>query len=117
MLLVYRGKGFMVPLILGGCPFIVRWIFIAINGPIAKRSNGSDAQILPILLGLVIGGAILFAWGRYLNSRPAVRGIERMTGREVVVKPQHSMYGVKVEYWGIFSLACAIAAYWYRGLR
>ena len=87
-----------------------------INGPMAKRPDGSDIHVWPILLGMVVSGAVLFPWGVYLNHRPATRAIDRMTGREVMVRPNHSMYGLKVEYWGLVAVAGAIAIFVFRGL-
>jgi hypothetical protein len=39
-----------------------------------------------------------------------------MTGREVMALPNHSMYGVKVEYWGLVAVTGAIIIFFFRGL-
>jgi hypothetical protein len=107
MYFCWRGKGWIAPEILFGFPYGIRWIFQKITGDIAVRPDGLDAHLWPILLGQVLAGLFLFVWGRNLNNRPAQRAIERATGREILVRPNHGMYGVKVEYWGIVSVAGA----------
>jgi hypothetical protein len=116
MVFVWRGKGWIVPIILLGCPVVFELVFEKLNGPSPKRPDGSDLHVWPLLLGMVLGGVFLFVWGMFLNNRPPVRAIERMTGREILVKPSHSMYGLKVEYWGVVSLAGAILLVWFRGI-
>lgn len=116
MMYAHSGKGWLVPLLLLGCPFGVYWAVERINGPMATRPDGSLAHVWPILLGLVLAGMILFACGLYLNSRPPTRALEQMTGRVVLVRPRHTAYGIKVEYWGLVSMAGAILVFWFRGL-
>jgi hypothetical protein len=116
MVFSWRGKGWIVPIILPGFPFGADWVVGMINGPMAKRTDGSDVHIWPILLGMVLSGAFLLPWGVYLNHRRATRAIDRMTGREVMALPNHSMYGVKVEYWGLVAVTDAIIIFFFRGL-
>jgi hypothetical protein len=108
--------GWVVPEILLGGPVGMRWIVQRFTGDIPTRPDGADAQIWPVLLGMALAGLFLFAWGRYLNNRPAQRVIERATGRDMLARPNHSMYGVKVEYWGIVSLTGAALLLCLRGV-
>jgi hypothetical protein len=45
----------------------------------------------------------LMSWvvGQYLNKKETRYLIDKMTGEEVVLKPNHTFFFIKVEYWGV----------------
>lgn len=54
----------------------------------------------PKLLALALSGFIVLFIGKFLNGRKGKVVIEKDTGREVVLKSQHSFFFINVEYWG-----------------
>lgn len=51
-------------------------------------------------VALWLSGAGCWFLGRYLHGRPGQIVIDKATGVAVTVKPVHSMFFIKLEYWG-----------------
>lgn len=46
--------------------------------------------------------------GAYLNRKQGKVMIEKETGREVILKPDHSFFFIRMEYWGPLLLALGV---------
>ena len=46
--------------------------------------------------------AAIACWllGRYLHSRPGRMLIDKATGEEIIQRPRHDLFFIKLEYWG-----------------
>ena len=53
----------------------------------------------PKLVALFIAGCIVLLIGKYLNKKEGKVLIEKDTGKEVVLKAEHSLFFINVEYW------------------
>ena len=49
---------------------------------------------------LGIAGAASWFLGRYLHGKPGRVLIDKATGQEVTIRPVHSLFFIKLEYWG-----------------
>ena len=54
-------------------------------------------------------GASCWFLGRYVNRRPPRVVMNRETGREDLVKPNHHLMFIKLEYWGPIFFAIGVA--------
>lgn len=50
-------------------------------------------------LSLWLAGAACWFMGRYLHSRPGRVLVDKVTGEEVIQRPTHSLFFIKLEYW------------------
>jgi hypothetical protein len=110
MIVVWRGQGWAVMGILGAA-FVA--IYLLVNGLVPGGANPEyfAAHAWPFVLVFGGSGAIMLAWGLATNHRAPVQGISRETGLAVTRRIHHSFYFIPVEYWGVASLAGAIAFY------
>jgi len=53
----------------------------------------------PKLVGFFIAGCIVLLIGKYLNKKEGKVLIEKDTGKEIVLKAEHSLFFINVEYW------------------
>jgi TonB family protein len=111
--IVYRGLGFWVPLILLGCLLVVFLSAIALTaGP---THLFDDQQVLEprdgYLLASVsfgLAGALCFLWGLRLNRSVPIDTFAPMPAP----LPEHSLYSVKMQYWGVIYLTVGAYFFW-----
>jgi TonB family protein len=112
-LIVYKGLGLWIPIILIGCLFVVFIGAIAlVAGPTQMFNDrqvleSGDAYLLASV-SLFMAGAICFFWGQRVN-RPAP--IDPFA-KTLVPSPDHSLYFVKMQYWGVLFLALGVYFFW-----
>ncbi len=107
-----------------GLGYLTLAFFIAPFIVIASILNwGFGIDVLTIrsrwpLHSLVILGAVLtFVLGRYFNRRMAEETIYEKTGPVKVLRPRHTLYRIRMEYWGPIMLAFYFAFVAYFSLR
>jgi hypothetical protein len=54
----------------------------------------------PKLLAFWIAGVTVWFLGNHLNQKPGQVMIDKETGTEVLMKPNHALFFIKLEYWG-----------------
>jgi hypothetical protein len=100
--LIYRGAGFCVPFVLLG-------VFAGAAGVQEAVTGSSEPSRWLTGLNLIIGGVIVYWWGRDLN-RPLDLEAEKLRLAAGVwgdkgSGARHSLYGLRMEDWGILCLA------------
>jgi hypothetical protein len=61
-----------------------------------------------IIAGLFLGGIIVWYLGRWLNNRPGKILIDPETNEKTELKTPHTLYWVRIEYWGAAWMALCI---------
>ena len=96
MLIIWRGAGALV-LLFG---IISALLMNVVTSLVFNQNNYFANHAWAQAFSLWIAGAASWFTGRYLNRRPGKVLIEKATGQEVTLKPNHSLFFIKVEYWG-----------------
>lgn len=91
-MIIWKGYGFLV--------FIVTLICIILFGTIFNKAGVNDDYGAGV--GLIVAGIISWVLGKKFNNPEKSQVfIEKGTGREVIHRPGHSLFFIKMEYWGI----------------
>jgi hypothetical protein len=75
-----------------------------------------DTHGWPHLIWSFVTGAIVLVVGRYLSNksdREAKVVIDRETGREVILKTEHSLFFINVKYWGYIIFVLGIIFFYF----
>jgi hypothetical protein len=100
--IIWRGLGrwvLAVPLLmLFGLFALTVWL------PLLPRGG------VPMTAIFALSGVVTAAWGFAANRPPWPIVIDPVTGHEFLLRTRHSLYGVPMQYWGLFELAVALAA-------
>lgn len=54
----------------------------------------------PKLTAFILAGILTLLLGNYLNAKQGKVVIEKATGRELLLKPNHSLFFINIQYWG-----------------
>lgn len=89
-MLIWKGYGFLV--------FIAALIFVNLFGFISTKIGCSGN--IGAGGGFLISAVAVYLMGRKLdNTSKSKTYIDKATGRETTVAPQHSLFFIKMEYW------------------
>jgi glucan phosphoethanolaminetransferase (alkaline phosphatase superfamily) len=95
-MIVWTGKGFLSILIL-----ILTLIFCTTIIPTTHADYA-------FIIALYTAGFFSYIFGIKWNSKTIKTLIDKETGREVNLKNHHSLFWIKMEYWGIIFIALGI---------
>jgi hypothetical protein len=87
-MIVWSGKGFLSVLIL-----VVSFGLLA---NILPKEQGDYAFVLAFF----ITGAFSWFMGKKWNEQNARTVIDKATGQEILIKENHSLFWIKLQYWG-----------------
>ncbi len=91
-MIIWRGYGFLV--------FIVTIVCVLVFGTIFNKAGVNDDYGAG--LGLIVAGIIIWFLGKKFNNPEKSKVfIDKESGREVTLGPGHSLFFIKMEYWGI----------------
>ncbi|MBB3696819.1 hypothetical protein KMW28_22745 [Flammeovirga yaeyamensis] len=87
-MVVWSGKGILAILVL-----VASFIFSAFVLPDLKADLG---------FGITFMITALFCWfmGKRWNQQEAQTFIDKTSGKEVVIKPNHTLFWINIQYWG-----------------
>lgn len=88
-MIVWSGKGILSVLVL------VASFVLLVN--IIPQAQGNYAFVLSFL----IAGAFSWFMGKKWNEGEARTIIDKATGQELILKPNHSLFWIKMQYWGV----------------
>jgi hypothetical protein len=103
-MIIWKGAGFIVAVV----AFLMLLLTEYSVEALFADEKYYQAHGWPKLVGLFIAGCIVLLVGKYLNKKEGKVLIEKDTGKEVVVKSEHSLFFIKVEYWGYILFALGI---------
>ena len=108
-MIIWSGLGFLVVVFAFGCSLAVNLVTNPFFG-----SNYYKTHSWPLALALVVAGALSWLVGNALNRRPAKVYIDKDTGKEVSFRSNHSLFFIKMHYWGPILVALAFASLIFR---
>jgi hypothetical protein len=103
MIIIWKGAGALV-LIFGIISALI--VNMATSATFSQNNYFADHSWAQAL-SLWITGAASWFMGKYLNSRPAKMGRDKL-GNELLVEPNHHLMFIKMQYWGPIFLAIGI---------
>ena len=95
MLLFWRGNGVAAPLIY----LCIMILSAMIGSSVGLKDDTLGMYTFEFILSLCFCVPLYF-YGKKMNSEKKVL-IDKQTGKEVVLKANHSFFEVKLEYWAI----------------
>lgn len=100
MLVVWRGFGWLVPIVVFGALILSQLSVDAVYGEGFYTANGWPKQVAFIVAALFVGflGFLLIHKKRQIL-------IDEETGEAVGKAPAHSLFFIPIEYWAIIVLA------------
>ncbi len=94
-MLVWKGWGFLVPIIVFGCLLgVAKATETIFNDERYYVANG-----WPKMTGMFIAAIPLWYFGRFLDAKGMRRLIDPETGEDVYIPPGHSFFNFPVHYW------------------
>jgi cytochrome b561 len=100
-LIIWRGWGFLVAVIVLVALIAMELVASALQGEGAYQ----EETALWAGIGLLLAGAVIYPLGRRLNGGEGRLMVDKQTGQEVLIKPIHSLFFIRMEYWGLAALA------------
>lgn len=91
-MLIWRGWGILVP-------FISSVIIILFHLGLPGGLIPYEYTDLSTTIGVVVNSLVLWFLGKRLNRPTGDVYIHKETGEEVVIRPNHSFFFIKIEYW------------------
>jgi hypothetical protein len=89
-MIIWKGYGFLVLVIAVAIGAIVSLVF----GSIGSTEDTGAA------VGAIISGVVIWFLGNKLNADDKNKVmIDKQTGQEVIIKPNHSLFFIKMQYW------------------
>jgi hypothetical protein len=88
-MIVWSGKGFLAVLIL----IISFGLFVNVF----PKEQGDYAFVLAFF----IAGAFSWFMGKKWNEESGRTVIDKVSGQEIILKENHSLFWIKLQYWGI----------------
>lgn len=106
-MIFWEGMGFLVVVFVFACAIVVSQVL--------NQITGSDLywHTHDWVVGISILPAAVLSWfvGKFLASYKAKILIEKETGKEIIIEPNHSLFFIKLKWWGpilaVFGLGIA----------
>ena len=110
-MIIWNGWGFLVAVIGFGCFFLAELITeTAFNDDTYYQTHG-----WPKLVACIVAAVMVFPIGLWLNHRGARRLIDPETNEEVVLKNDHSLFFIPMQYWGPIFLVLGVIMLFVKG--
>ena len=94
-MIIWKGAGFIVAVV----AFLMLLLTELSVEALFKDETYYQRHGWPKLMAFFIAGCIVLLIGKYLNKKEGKILIEKDTGKEVVLKAEHSLFFINVEYW------------------
>ncbi len=97
MVIVWRGLGWLVAVIVFCLSLVANFLFNAVYG-----DGYYDHHKWPVALSLIASGIVCWFVGHYLKTRSDRIAIDKQTGQEIVInQSRHALFFVPMHLWGI----------------
>ena len=95
-MIIWSGWGFLVAIIVIINTLLGKAIFGSITGDATYFQNHS----CPMAVMFIISGVMSWYLGKYINKPDGKVYIDAETGEKVMFNKKHSLFFIKMEYWG-----------------
>jgi hypothetical protein len=109
-MIIWSGLGFLVVVFAFGCSLVMNLI----TNAVFQDESYFTTERWPLSIALVAAGVLSWLVGKYVNNRQARIMIDKATGREVAFLPNHSLFFIKMHYWGPIFVALGFASLFFR---
>jgi hypothetical protein len=96
-MIVWRGWGILVPVIAFASALLMQVAVDALAGPGAYTRDAYPWAPVALLLA----APLVWLLGRRFNGRTPRVLVDRETREEVILRPEHAFFWIKMEYWAI----------------
>lgn len=100
MLIIWRGYGWLVPVVILGVMALSQLAVNALYGDGFYTANAWPKNVAVILAALSIG-----LLGLYLNYIKRRTLVDEETGEDLGKSPSHYLFFIPIEYWAVITLA------------
>ena len=104
-MIIWSGLGFLVPVVAFATLLLTQAVADAVTGVEGYYSAHTGLQTTALLAAAVV----LWFLGRYLNGKPGRRLIDEETGEAFVLRPRHTLFWIRMEYWAVALAVLAFA--------
>src|SRR5262245_24718472 len=108
-MIIWSGLGFLVFVIAFTCS-----LAMALFTKVLFGDGYYTTHSWPLAVALAVAGILTWLLGNKLNRRQGKVMIEKETGREILLRPNHSLYFVRMHYWGPILIALGFASLFFR---
>jgi membrane protein implicated in regulation of membrane protease activity len=105
-MIIWSGFGFLVALIGFGCLVLTQFIANALF----QNAAYYQTHGWPKLVAFLIAALLVYFLSRVLERQQGRAMIDKATGREVVLKPRHSLFFVPLKYWPYILVGLGVIA-------
>lgn len=91
---IWEGHGYLAALI----PIIIFFLYLVIE---TVFTGSEDLSSLGVIFCLALSSYLLWIIGKRLNRNNNRRLIDPETNEEVILKSNHSLFFIKLQYWGV----------------
>jgi len=95
-MIIWSGWGFLVAIIVIINTLLGKVIF----GSITRDTTYFQDHSWPMAVMLIISGVMSWYLGKYINKPNGKVYIDAETGEKVMFNKKHSLFFIKMEYWG-----------------
>jgi hypothetical protein len=93
-MIIWSGLGLLVFVFAFGCSLGMNLL----TNAVFKDESYYITHRWPLCVALLIAGTLSWLLGRHLDSKQGRILVDKATGREVLVKANHSLFFIKVHY-------------------
>lgn len=97
-MIVWSGRGILAPLVFIASMFL----FVILLG------ESSIKPEYPFIAAFTITGFFSYFMGKKWNTQEGRTFIDKASGQEVTIRPNHSLFWIPMQYWGFISIGLAI---------
>lgn len=107
MVIVWRGLGWLVAVVVFGFSLVANLVFNNLYG-----EGFYDTHKWPLALSLLGSATVCWFLGRHLKARSARIAIDKATGQEIVInQSQHTLFFIPMHFWGLLLALIALIVF------
>ncbi len=106
-MIVWRGWGILVIIIAALFQALVQLVIGMLN----IGADGTMTGKIFTMAGFLAAALVIWQLGKYLNRSEGNVYIDKETGEEVIINRQHSLFGIKMEYWAFILPVIGVIAF------
>lgn len=112
-MIFYTGAGYLVLFLFVAPIIVVGGLLYYVFGIDVLRAN----SWWPLHSLMIMGAILTFVIGSYMNRKMVKEVTYEKSGPVTTMKPRHTLYAIRMEYWGPITLALYLAFVAYRSFR
>lgn len=95
-MIIWSGRGILTPLIL--------LLLIVVSSVLSAALSSVEAAIYTMPIAFLLAGWANWHLGNKWNNVPGRIVVDEATGERIELKPRHTFFWIKMQYWGIVLL-------------